>query len=374
MQSTQIFRKAFDKVDHELLLNKIAFNGIRGNLLRWFHSYITNRSQKVVINGYHSNFTQVTSGVPQGSILGPLLFNIYINDIGKCFQYTKHLMYADDLKIYKSIASINDCLLFQQDLDRLTDYCYNNKLQLSLPKCHYLNFTKNKHIVSYAYNLCQAPLQKVTSIKDLGITLDHKLHLDLHIEKIINKAYQLYGFIMRSTQDFKRVASYLCLYKALVRSQLEYAVSVWYPFYNKYVDMIENVQRRFLRGMHYRCYGYYLPYDQLLNKYKLLTLSSRRQYLEAMNLFKIVRNKLDCIDLNNLLCYLVPRTIHRRRVCAGKLFAVGHSRTNTGLRSPVRRMVANYNKNFVHIDIFTCTMGQFKSLICKSLSNININT
>lgn len=364
------FCKAFDKVDHKLLLDKIAFNGIRGNLLRWFASYISNRCQRVVINGHRSRSTEVTSGVPQGSILGPLLFNIFVNDIGACFHNTKFLLYADDLKVYKSIKTVNDCILLQHDLDRLTDYCDNNKLKLSIPKCNYLSFTKNKVTVNYAYTLCHEPLAKLNSIRDLGIILDSKLCLDLHVSKTVSKAYQMYGFIMRSTLDFKRTSSYLCLYKALVRSQLEYAVSVWNPFYIKYIEMVEKVQHKFLRAMHYRCHGSYLPYAQLLSKYKLLPLSSRRKYLEAITLYKIVRNKFNCIDLNNMICYAVPRTFHRRQVRAGTLFATNFCRTNSGKRSPVRRMVETYNKNFENIDIFSCRLRKFKSLIlslCNAL-------
>lgn len=364
------FCKAFDKVDHELLLNKIAFNGIRGNLLRWFASYITNRCQRVVINGYRSNVIEVTSGVPQGSILGPLLFIIFINDIGSCFRNTKFLLYADDLKVYKSIKTLDDCILFQQDLDRLTDYCLSNKLVLSLPKCSYLTFTKNKHIIKFTYTLSHAPLTQLYSIRDLGVILDSKLCLDSHINKIVSKAFQLFGFIMRSTLDFKRTSSYLCLYKALVRSQLEYAVSVWNPFYKKYAEMVENVQYKFLRAMHYRCHKSYLTYSQLLSKYKLLSLSSRRNYLEAAVLYKIVRNKFNCTNLNSMICYAVPRTIHRRQVRAGTLFALNTCRTNSGLRSPVRRMVDTYNRTFVNIDIFNCTISKFKSLIHTSLLNI----
>ncbi|KAJ8708433.1 hypothetical protein PYW07_010558 [Mythimna separata] len=173
---------------------------------------------------------------------------------------------------------------------------------------------------------------------------------------------------MRSTTDFKKVSSYICLYKSLVRSQLEYAVSVWSPYYKKYNDIIERVQYKFLRAMHYRCYGFYLPYKNLLSMYKLPTLENRRQYLEAMNLYNIVRNKFDCIDLSNMLSYAVPRTIHKRKVRAGKLFSVGPCKSNSGLRSPVRRMVDAYNETFEHIDIFACSPCKFKSLILKELS------
>lgn len=362
------FKKAFDKVDHEMLLNKISYNGIRGDLLRWFHSYITNRSQKVVINGYQSSSVLVTSGVPQGSILGPLLFILFINDINHCFQNSKFLLYADDLKAYMPIKTIDDCTLFQQDLDRLSIYCKNNKLQLSLPKCNVITFTKNKNTTTYAYSLCDTRLNRVTCLRDLGIQLDSQLCLNLHIENIVNKAFKMFGFIMRSSADFKRSSTYLYLYKTLVRPQLEFAVTIWNPFYKKYISAIEKVQRKYLRTMNYRCFGNYTSYSDLLNQYKLLSLESRRKYLEAVTLYNIVRNEFDCMDLVRKLCYVVPRKCAQRKVRTRSLFALNACRTNSGLRSPVRRMVESYNKSFNEIDIFTCSLYTFKSQLFSLMS------
>lgn len=363
------FQKAFDKVDHLILLNKIAFNGIRGNLLRWFSSYIKNRTQKVVVNGHQSDAVHITSGVPQGSILGPLLFILYINDIGKCFKNTKFLVYADDLKAYRSIQSVEDCRLFQQDLDRLTDYCLNNKLHLSLSKCNCINFTKNKIVINFKYSLHDTALSNVSTVKDLGVLIDDKLSLNQHVEKIVNKAFRMYGFVMRSSSEFKRVSTYLYLYKTLVRSQLEYAVPIWNPFYQKYIDEIEKVQRKFLRAMHYRCHKTYLPYSQLLDKYGQVNLESRRKYLEASVLYGIVHGDFDCINLTSKLCYVVPRTANIRSTRAGTLFAVDICRTNSGMRCPIRRMVESYNCNFINIDIFVCSKSKFKSHVMKIITN-----
>lgn len=362
------FKKAFDKVDHEMLLNKISYNGIRGDLLRWFQSYITNRSQKVVINGYQSSSVLVTSGVPQGSILGPLLFVLFINDINHCFQNSKFLLYADDLKAYMPIKTIDDCTLFQQDLDRLSIYCKDNKLQLSLPKCNVITFTKNINKTTYAYSLCDTRLNRVTCLRDLGVQLDSQLCLNLHVENIVNKAFKMFGFIMRSSADFKRSSTYLYLYKTLVRPQLEFAVAIWNPFYKKYVSAIEKVQRRYLRTMNYRCFRNYISYSDLLNQYKLLSLESRRKYLEAVTLYNIVRNEFDCMDLVRKLCYVVPRTCVLRKARNRSLFALSACRTNSGLRSPVRRMVESYNKTFNEIDIFTCSLYTFKSQLVSLMS------
>lgn len=362
------FRKAFDKVDHRLLLDKIAYNGIRGDLLRWFASYITNRRQRVLINGFQSNTIVVTSGVPQGSILGPLLFILFINDIKQCFLNSKFLMYADDLKAFKPIYNINDSYLFQEDLNRLSVYCDQNKLKLNLDKCNFITFSKKVTNINFTYSLCGAPLERVDSLRDLGILFDRKLHLDLHIEKIVNKAYQLYGFIMRASHDFHQPSTYLHLYKSLIRPQLEYAVCVWNPLYIKYREIIERVQRKFLRAMHFRCHRGTLSYSRLLVKYKMQTLEDRRTLLEAMTLYGICHNKYDCMDLTNKLCYVIPRTVLRREVRAYQLFSTSHSKTNAGKRAPLCRMVNNYNNFFINIDIFHQSISSFKRNVIDTLS------
>ncbi|CAH2097404.1 unnamed protein product [Euphydryas editha] len=105
------YSKAFDRIDHSLLLEKLYLAGIHGSLFRWFSSYIENRSQAVVLNGFSSAWCQVPSGVPQGSLLGPLLFNIFINDISSCFHHSQFLLYADDMKIFRTIKNSTDCNL-----------------------------------------------------------------------------------------------------------------------------------------------------------------------------------------------------------------------------------------------------------------------
>lgn len=228
------FKKAFDRVDHEILLNKIAYNGIRGNLLRWFCSYVSNRNQIVVCNGYQSDAFLASSGVPQGSILEPLMYLIYINDISSCFVHSNFLLFADDLKVYRTIKTINDCNRLQEDLDRLTEYCHKNKLKLSISKCKYINFSKKKKNINFDYSLCNEILTKTSSICDLGILLDSKLHLNLHIDKIISKAFQMYNLVMRAASDFKRPCTYIYLFTSLIRPQLEYASMIWDPYYTKY--------------------------------------------------------------------------------------------------------------------------------------------
>ncbi|KAJ8716725.1 hypothetical protein PYW07_003352 [Mythimna separata] len=362
------FKKAFDRVDHSILLNKIAFNGIRGNLLRWFCSYISNRNQVVVCNGYKSDSFVATSGVPQGSILGPLMFIIYINDICSCFKNSNFLLYADDLKVFRTIKNTADCDLLQEDLNRLSAYCDENKLKLSLPKCKFINFTKNKKVIPFDYSLCNSTLFKETYICDLGVLLDSKLHLNLHIDKITSKAYQLYNFVMRATSDFKRPATYLYLFKSLVRPQVEYACMIWDPYYTKYEAAVERVQRKFLSIMQYKCRNKRLPYKDALNRFKLLSLHSRRLLLQGMMLHGLVNNRFDCSELISKLCYIVPRTVTRREARSYPLFATTPCRTNAGKRAPLQRVVRVYNDNFNDVDVFALTKNKFKKEIIKRLA------
>lgn len=366
------FQKAFDRVDHEILLNKIAFNGIRGNLLRWFCSYICNRSLIVVINGYKSGRAGMSSGIPQGSILGPLLFIIFINDINKCFKHSNFLLYADDLKLYKIIKNPNDCSELQSDLNRLSEYCTVNKLNLSIPKCQIITFTKNKTVIKYGYTLCGTILNRVTNLRDLGILFDSKLHLDLHIENIINKAFKMYGFVIRTATDFRRPCTFLHLYRSLIRSQLEYACLIWDPLYSKYKIAIEKVQRKFLRAMQFRCQLPRLSYEDLLARYNLLSLEQRRMLLQIMTLHDLYHNKLNCIDLNNYIKLVVPRSVNRRGVRDYRLFDQASHRTNAGKRAPLWRLAQMYNEHFIDIDLFVLNRNTFRGKVIDVLRSLDL--
>ena len=128
------FSKAFDKLNHTILIEKLSLVGVHGDLLRWLVSYITNRSQIISIGGYTSVPFTLPSGIAQGTHLGPLLFNIFVSDVETCFFSSKYLMYADDLKIFATIRSPDDCKALQTDLDNFSRYCKKNKLTLNLKK------------------------------------------------------------------------------------------------------------------------------------------------------------------------------------------------------------------------------------------------
>lgn len=353
------FRKAFDKVDHLLLIQKLAYNGITGSLLEWFRSYLSGRYQIITINGHTSSQSPVSSGVVQGSILGPLQYILFINDMDSCFQNCEYLMFADDLKIYRQIHSQADCLLVQSDLDRFSAYCLQNKLYLAHDKCLQISFTKNKNKILYNYEIGGHVLNKVTEVRDLGVTLDEKLTFDKHIDKICTKAYRMLGFVLRTTKPFKKASTFLTLYKTFVRSQLDYASTIWNPHYAVYTNQIEMVQKKFLRAMHYRLTRSKLSYVDLLKTYNLTSLTDRRTITDSIILHNICNNYYNCPQLIRKINFRVPSLRTRSK----HLFSVPSCLTNAGKRTPLHRICSKHNDEHLSVDLFSNSRVQFKKLI-----------
>ncbi|XP_071951181.1 uncharacterized protein [Antedon mediterranea] len=163
------FSKAFDSVSHDLLIFKLSKFGLSGSLLSWFKSYLTNRQQRVVIGGETSDWLPVLSGVPQGSILGPLLFNLFINDLPLKFNHSESLLFADDLKLFKVITTPQDAFSLQEDLNGLVEWTEKWGIKLNANKCKYLSITLKKRPVLFNYNLSGHDLEMVYVWKDLGI-------------------------------------------------------------------------------------------------------------------------------------------------------------------------------------------------------------
>lgn len=354
------FSKAFDKVHHKTLLIKLENLGIHGDLLRWIKSYITNRSQCIKINGCMSKYVNITSGIPQGSHLGPLLFSLFINDITDCFLHTKFSLYADDLKIYKKITCLNDCIDLQSDLDRLINYCHCNRLFLNINKCYHISFTRLMINTNFQYVIDNNTLKSVDSIRDLGITLDKKCMFDLHIENIVKKALRMLGFILRVSKSFKNPASLISLYNSFVRSHLEFASIIWNPMYQKYIIRLEKVQIKFINHLNYRFNRnlHYENYDTSLSHYKLIKLSSRRCISYLIFLHKLLNGNIDSSFVLEQLQFNI-RQYNSRSL---NLFYANTFNTNYASNSPIRQIQNNYNCFFTHIDLFRLSLYSVKRL------------
>lgn len=214
------FTKAFDKVDHDTLLVKLKAFGLTADLICWFSTYLRNRSQVVVIGGSTSSDFTPTSGVPQGSILSPLLFIIFIN--GLLQVLTSCSGFADDLKLYRSISSEYDCELLQNDLAKVVQWCRDNNMSLNAGKCAVMSITHSHQKVVYPYEVNGVTLKRVSSKKDQGVIIDEKLSFNEHIDDATRKAYRLLGFIFRCGKYFSSQLSMRLLYTSLVRNRIEY--------------------------------------------------------------------------------------------------------------------------------------------------------
>ena len=286
--------KAFDKVPHIPLLSKLAHLNVPKTLFDWLHNYLCQRLQYVVVNGESSASTCVISGVPQGSVLGPLLFLIYINGLTQIplNNGTHLLLYADDILIYRRIQTQMDYHLLQQDVGALETWLLQNHLQMNASKCKYMTISRKRSPPSH-YQLCieNQPIEKVSTFKYLGVWLSDNLSWSTHVEKSSKNALKKSGLIYRR---FSRYSSKDCLqqlYLSFVRPHLEYAVPVWDPHCLSHVNTLERVQKFSLRMIHR---AWKEDYDVLLQKSGLQSLSDRRKYLKLCYLFQVMHGHFSC--------------------------------------------------------------------------------
>lgn len=307
------FSKAFDLLDQDILLDKLESFGIVGSLHSWLASYLKGRTLQVRLQGFLSERFNVASGVPQGSHLGPKLFLLLVNDIGKDLS-SNFLLFADDLKIFRCIESSADCALLQGDLTLLHEWCLKNNLKLNVGKCSYMIFGRKKNEIDYRYSIGGSVLGRVEVMKDLGICLDSMLRFTDHYDQMISKANQMLGFIMRMSKDFKDLHCMVMLYISYVRSLLEYGSIIWCPHYDIYINRIEAVQEKFLRYMRYRMpqRGLQLSMEELMSCFGLGSLRDRRGYMDLCFFFKIVNNVIVSPEILKSINFHVPPRILRR--------------------------------------------------------------
>ncbi|XP_073984063.1 uncharacterized protein [Rhodnius prolixus] len=351
------FAKAFDRVNHSKLIHKLSHCGIHGSLLDWFYSYLTARHQSVKYKSLMSEEFLVSSGVPQGSILGPFLFKIFINDISTCLNSVNFLLFADDLKIYTAINSADDFLLLQNSLHRLSVWCDENDMSLNISKCKVVSYHRSRTCTNFDYSLHASTLSRSNVVKDLGVTFCANLSFNLHMNSIVTKANKMLGFISRSTRNFKDVRTIIILYKVMVRPILEYCSALWSPYQKTYVNKLESLQRRFLRLLWYRETKVMteVPYDDVMEFTGLSTLQFRIQATDLNFIFKILNNNINCPELLSLLNFHVPTNgTRQKQVCHG---------TNYRKFSYFPRVADQVNHLPADFDIFNTNMIELKHLL-----------
>ena len=295
------FMKAFDKVHHGRLLAKLKSYGIDGLLHSWIESFLSDRKQRVVVNNSQSDWASVTSGVPQGSVLGPLLFVLFINDLPEVIDKDSSMyLFADDTKLFREIRKIGDSEVLQFDINSMDEWGDEWQMFYHPSKCNVLKLGKRITELNdtfQPYILKNTMLDVVTSEKDLGVTIDVDLTFEQHIIDKVNKANKVAGIIRRTFQHLD-ADMFMKLYKALVRPHLEYANQVWAPQTRKHIELLENVQRRATKMIP----GFYtLSYEERLRKLKLPTLAYRRLRGDLIETYKILTNKYDADVSDNFI-------------------------------------------------------------------------
>ena len=234
------------------LLEKLISLQFNAHLVNWISNYLTNRFQRVVVDGETSSAAMVLSGVPQGSIIGPLLFLIYVDGVTTIpfSRGSASSLYADDLMLYKSISSPADIAAVQQDIVAIEQWSSDNHLTLNTSKCKYMIISRKRGSSQHKYaplTLNGQPLELVDSFKYLGVTLSSDLSWSLHTNIICNKARKILGLIYRRFYLDSSPATLLNLYTSLVRPIVEYASQVWSHYTACDIARIESVQKFALR-------------------------------------------------------------------------------------------------------------------------------
>ena len=291
------FAKAFESVPHQALLNKLHQLNIPPVLFRWLSNYLSDRFQRVVLNGTCSSWLPVTSGVPQGSILGPLLFLLYVNDIPNLpFSKDSHLMmYADDLLLFKPISCQQDLSTFQCDVNLISQWTLQNHLSLNCNKTKYMLISRSRpgscsyfNSPIYVYN---NQIERIHQYKYLGVWISDDLTWSKHIESVCNRSRRLLGYIFRTFSPHCSPDSILHIYKTQVLPILDYACTVWDPHHKKDQLLLEKVQ---LFAAKVATKSWSQEQASLLTSLNLPSLMNRRSYLKLIFAFKILNNLVFC--------------------------------------------------------------------------------
>lgn len=281
------FAKAFDTVPHQRCLAKLQGYGMGGKVLEWIRQFLTGRRQRVTVSGSFSTWADVVSGVPQGSVLGPVLFVCYINDLPETITSFLY-MYADDTKVFRKVNCDSDREALQRDLNQLDEWAKSWQLSFNVEKCKVMHFG-GQNSMNYEYTMTTADGRTSTLLetkeeKDLGVWVDNSLKPANHVAHAVKKANQILGLIRRTFtyMDSKLMKQ---LFTALVRPHLEYGNVVWHPYLKKDIELIEGVQHRATRMVPGLAK---LAYEERLRIMNLPSLVYRRIRGDGIEVYKYV--------------------------------------------------------------------------------------
>ena len=307
------FSKAFDKVPHNHLIHKLKSYNLDKCVIEWIRAFLSGRTQRVVIENSYSDEIAVTSGVPQGSVLGPILFLLYINDLPDRIKCQIRL-YADDVVIYTEVmGNTNFNSSLQANLDELSRWCNDWKMAINVDKCAIMRISRQKCAVKPRYRLNEIEVRVVRDFKYLGVHISDTCSWQKHIHYITSKANQMLRFIKRNfkgcSQEVKEA-----VYMTMVRPLLEYASCVWDPCGEGLKHDIEMVQRRAARFVLHD-YDRNSSVSDMLTRIGWKALENRRNESRLCFMFKLYHGhtKLDVRDIITEPSY-VGKNDHQKKI------------------------------------------------------------
>lgn len=352
------FCKAFDKVPHKRLLFKLSQLNLDPNVLSWITCFLANRSQFVHANNVNSSIKPVTSGVPQGSVLGPLLFLIYVNDLPLCVSSSISL-FADDCVIYREVTNTTDIELLQNDLQAVADWCDLWQMSLNTNKCKAMTISR-RITISPTYSIVEIPLETVPCYKYLGVHITSNMSWKTHTDHIIANANSMLGYLKRNFR-LAPVSLKLLMYKTLVRSKLDYAAAIWDPGLSTLVTDLEALQNRGARFI-FTNYHRTSSVSTMKTNLSLPALSLRRKISRLCLFYKIYHSNT---SLKNKLMlnpvFISPRVDHQFKV------GIPHCITSAYYNSFIPRTSSEWNRlpaQLVNIPSFDLFKSALTTYLC----------
>lgn len=355
-------KAAFDSISIDILLKKLNKLGLSKTILQWLRSYLVDRTYKVKFGQCVSSPFSSSSGVPQGSNLGPLLFVLYVNDLVEVLPENCSLMYADDVKLYMPVKTLDDCRALEAAVLRFSTWCDANFLRICAEKCYVLSFTRSSSCLKFNYSIYLNVIGRTDQMRDLGILLDSKLTFKPHLEDITGRANRTLGLIFKMTKDFDDPLCIKTLYCSLVRPILEYGSVIWCPYTANWINRLEAVQRKCSRyaigKLNWTDRTAIPPYNVRCQLLGLESLEIRRRNHKASFIAGLLLGSIDAPSLLDNLFLTVPRLTTRHH----RLLHETRCNTQYAANAPMNAMIRTFNTLAEHFE-FSTDISTFKNSI-----------